>query len=291
VLESAQAVGLQHCPPGRRDALKADSFGLGQLLLAVHAAGVRRAWVGLGGSATTDGGQGLARALGWRLLDAQGAPIGPGGGGLRTLSRILAPRKRALGGLRLKVLCDVRNPLSGAEGAAAVYGPQKGAGPKEVRILDQALRRLARCLPSVDPGIAGAGAAGGLGFGLQAFAGATLVPGAETLLQLAGFDRLAAGADCILSGEGRLDRQSLRGKLPWAVAAAAQRQGRPCVLFCGQISLGPRALAQARLRAVQVSPSGPPPLRSSEAAADLRKAVQAWAGLLQTSGPVSDRKN
>ena len=207
VIESAEAIGIERVR-GRNDALKASSFGLGQLMLAAKAAGCREIWIGLGGSATTDAGVGMALAL----------------GGLG-----------AMKGVRVKVLCDVDNPMHGPRGAAHVFGPQKGATPDQVRAMDRRLRAAAGLMR---PGLAskpGAGAAGGLGAGLMAFAGASLVPGAATLLSLCGFHQKLRAADWVVSGEGNFDRQSLRGKLPVVVAREALKAGKPCLLVCGKI--------------------------------------------------------
>lgn len=227
-IESAEAVGLKH----GKDPLRAHSFGLGQLLLAANTAGMRQVWVGLGGSATSDGGSGMARALGWRFLDAKGLELGAGGAALAGLARVEKPRSRL--GLKVKVLCDVDNPLLGPRGAAKVYSPQKGASPAQVRRLEAGLRRLAAFLPKGLSTRPGAGAAGGLGAGLMAFAGARLVPGAAEILKLSRFQARLRRCDAVITGEGRLDSQSLRGKLPWSVAMAAMAAGRPCVIVCGK---------------------------------------------------------
>jgi len=282
LIEGAQANGLHLCPQGRRDPMAASSRGLGRLLLQAKRAGALTAWVGLGGSATTDGGTGLARALGWRFLDASGRELPDGGGPLEALARVVAPAKNPLGALRVRVLCDVDNPLYGPRGAAAVYGPQKGAGPGQVRRLDRGLRRLAACVAAAGrargaagrpgPWTPGAGAAGGLGFGLLAFARAELAGGAARLLELSSFASRAEGADWVVTGEGRLDSQSLRGKLPWAVAQAARAAGRPCAAFCGRCSLQARAWRRAGFADVLAAPGAAP----RGAAAALQRAARAW---------------
>lgn len=272
LIESAQAVGLERVPAGKRDALAAHSEGLAWLLMEAARLGKRRAYVGLGGSACTDGGSGLARGLGWRFKDAAGRELAPGGGSLASLRRLRSPLRRRLGRLQVLALCDVDNPLAGARGAARVYGPQKGARPAQVRVLDAGLRRLARL---VDPRLArvpGAGAAGGLGFGLMAFTGARLLPGAATLLALAGIDARLRRADWVLSGEGRLDAQSLRGKLPAVLAAQAQRHRKPCVALCGQSALGPAAGKRAGFTQVIEAPGRSP----AGAAKALERAAWAW---------------
>jgi glycerate kinase len=256
VVESAEAIGLQRVPAARRDAMAAGTAGLGQLLLAVAAAGKRRVLVGLGGSASTDGGSGMARVLGWRFLDAAGAALAPGGGPLAGLARVRRPRRRALGGLRMEALCDVAAPLHGPHGAARAYGPQKGATPAQVRALDAGLRRLA-ALTAPGLGLApGAGAAGGLGFGLQAFAGARLRPGAEALMDGCGLEAALAKADLLVTGEGCLDAQSLQGKLPAVLAGRARAMGKPCVAVVGRCALSERAWRRAGFSAVLVAPGG-----------------------------------
>jgi glycerate kinase len=243
LIESAQAIGLERLPRGRQAPMEAHSEGLGHLLLAAARGGKRRVYVGLGGSACTDGGVGAATVLGWRFLDRGGEPIPRGGRGLARLHRVLPPARPALGRMQVRALCDVDNPLCGPQGAAAVFGPQKGARGPQVQRLDLGLRVLAR--RSRRARLAqrpGAGAAGGLGFGLQAFAGATLLPGAATLLQLADLRRRLADADLVLTGEGRVDAQTLRGKLPAVVAAEAARAGKPCLVVCGRNELATGAL-------------------------------------------------
>lgn len=258
LIESAQAIGLERVRPQHRNAMASDSEGLGWLLLAVAKAGKKRAYVGLGGSASTDGGSGLARALGWRLEGPQGRALAPGGGALRDLQRLRSPRQNPLGRLQVLALCDVDNPLTGAQGAAKVFSPQKGARPSQVLQLEAGLRRLARV---VDPALAkhpGAGAAGGLGFGLMAFTGAKLLPGAATLLAMAGLEQRLRRADWVLTGEGCLDKQSLRGKLTVVLASEAKRHGKPCVALCGRITLSSNALKQAGFRAAIAAPGKTP---------------------------------
>jgi glycerate kinase len=219
------------------------------------AAGARRVVLGIGGSATTDGGAGLLQALGAELLDADGAPVGPGGAALEQLARVdVSGVATALGGAEVVVACDVDNPLTGPSGAAAVYGPQKGAGPDDVVLLDRCLARLADAVAGAtgrdlrdEPG---AGAAGGVGFAALAVLGAQLRPGIDLLLDLLGFDRLVAGADLVVVGEGSLDGQSLRGKAPVGVARRARAAGVPAVVaVCGRRDLDDAALQGAGIDA------------------------------------------
>ena len=258
VVESAQALGLEWVKPSPRGALAADSQGLGRLLLAVAEAGKREVLLGLGGTASSDGGSGVARSLGWRFLDARGQDLEPGGGALADLWAVLSPPQPRLGALKLRVLCDVDAPLFGARGAARVYAPQKGADAAGVRRLDRGLRRLAACAAPALAALPGAGAAGGLGFGLVAFAGARLQPGAASLLELCGLAGRLKRAQVLVTGEGRLDRQSLQGKLPAALAAAARKAGRPCVAVVGRCTLSASQSRRAGFQAVLEAPATGP---------------------------------
>jgi glycerate 2-kinase len=249
-VEMAEASGLKRLPGGRRAPLEATTRGTGELVRAALDHGARDLVLGIGGSATTDGGAGMAAALGARLLDADGAELPPGGAALLRLARIdtsgLDPRLREA---RVTVASNVDNPLVGPEGAAHVYGPQKGAGPDDVLLLDSALRRYARVLAD-DLGLdlaatPGAGAAGGLGAGAIAFLGAELRPGIELVLELIGFDRAVAGADLVVTGEGKLDAQSLRGKAPVGVARAAAAHGVPVIVLAGAVEVADRELRAA----------------------------------------------
>ncbi len=255
VVEMADVSGLARLPGGRRQPRTATSRGTGELVAAAVAAGARRVVLGIGGSATTDGGAGLLQALGAELLDADGAPVGPGGAALEQLARVdVSGVAAALGGAEVVVACDVDNPLTGPSGAAAVYGPQKGAGPDDVVLLDRCLARLADAVAGAtgrdlrdEPG---AGAAGGVGFAALAVLGAQLRPGIDLLLDLLGFDRLVAGADLVVVGEGSLDGQSLRGKAPVGVARRARAAGVPAVVaVCGRRDLDDAALQGAGIDA------------------------------------------
>lgn len=247
VVELATASGLTLIPPERRDPRRTSTYGFGQLLEAARHAGVAGIIAGIGGSATNDGGAGMAQALGYRLLDAQGRELERGGSALVRLERIdpsgvdAAWRKVAV-----KVACDVTNPLTGPEGASAVYGPQKGADPHAVRELDAALGRLAdvieRDLGKEVADISGAGAAGGTGAGLVAFLDARLVPGAPLVVESAGLEAKLQGADLVITGEGRVDEQTAFGKAPGEVARRAQAAGVPVVLVAGSKGQGWEAL-------------------------------------------------
>jgi glycerate kinase len=240
VVESADACGLHLVPAAARDPLRTTTRGVGELLqAAARSDGVREIICGLGGSATVDGGAGMAAALGFELLDEQGVPIPTGGGGLARLARIRPPRLTPLP--PVVGLVDVKSPLLGSEGAAAVFGPQKGADAEGVRVLDAGLERLAVCVQR-DLGVEvrdlrGGGAAGGLGAGLVAFAGARLLPGSDWVLETVGFERALARARLVVTGEGSYDEQSALGKLTGEVIRRARAAGIPVLLLCGTIDV------------------------------------------------------
>ncbi|MBC2931512.1 glycerate kinase [Nocardioides sp. zg-1228] len=257
IVEMADVSGLVRLPGGRLEPMTATSRGTGELIAAALDAGVRRIVLGVGGSACTDGGAGLLQALGARLLDPSGAEIGDGGGALAALAAVdlggLHPRLREV---EVVVACDVDNPLTGPHGAAAIYGPQKGANEAQVAELDAHLGRLAD-LVSAATGrdvrdvrdSPGAGAAGGVGFAAMAVLGATLRPGIDLVLEMVGFEQTLAGADLVVVGEGALDEQSLRGKAPIGVARLARAAGARVVAVCGVNHLSPPALAAAGIDA------------------------------------------
>ncbi|WP_410535807.1 glycerate kinase [Streptomyces sp. KL2] len=257
VVEMAQASGLQKMPEGVFAPLSATTYGTGEVLLAALEAGARTVILGVGGSATTDGGAGMLTALGARFLDAGGRPLQPGGGPLRHLATAdlsgLDPR---LKDIEVVLACDVDNPLTGPHGAAAVYGPQKGAREADVETLDAALAHYARVLETVlGPRAAhlarrpGAGAAGGVGYAALAALDASFRPGIEVLLEVLGFAGALERADLVITGEGSLDAQTLRGKAPAGVAAAARRAGRPVVAVCGRLAIGEDELRAAGIEA------------------------------------------
>jgi glycerate kinase len=252
VVELADVVGLERMR--ELAPLTASTFGLGQVITAALDRGAATIILGVGGSASTDGGAGMMQALGVRLLDAAGAGLGRGGAALADLASIdlsgLDPR---LAGVAVLVASDVDNPLLGESGAAAVFGPQKGASPAQVLQLDRALARWASLTAAVtgrdEAGSPGAGAAGGTGFAALAYLHAELKPGIELVLELVGLDAALARADLLITGEGSLDAQSLRGKAPVGVARAAGRVGVPVVAVAGQCLLTSDELADAGLLA------------------------------------------
>jgi glycerate kinase len=242
-IEMASASGLPLVPKELRDPRIASTFGTGELMKAALDAGLRRLVVGIGGSATNDGGSGMARALGVRFLDAGGRELPEGGAALVRLARIdlsgLDPR---LAEASILVACDVDNPLCGPRGASAVYGPQKGATPQVVAELDGALAVMAAVATSAtgrDIALSpGAGAAGGLGAGLLFFTPASLRPGVSIVLETTGFEVLIQGADLVITGEGRTDFQTAMGKAPVGVAEVARRHGVPVICLSGGLGDG-----------------------------------------------------
>jgi len=255
VVELASASGLTLIPTKRRDPRRASTYGFGQLLETVRSAGASKVIAGLGGSATNDGGAGMAQALGYRLLDAAGHDIPRGGAALARLESIdAAGFDRGWKAISVEVACDVTNPLTGPMGASAVYGPQKGAGEAAVRELDAALSRLAavieRDLGKKVADVPGAGAAGGAGAGLLAFLDARLVPGAPLVVSASGFDQKLEGADLVITGEGRVDSQTAYGKAPGEVAKRGKAARIPVLLIAGSKAPGWEALSDLGVTAV-----------------------------------------
>ena len=239
VVEMAAASGLGLVEAWRRDPLAATTFGTGELIGAAMEHGAERVYLAVGGSATVDGGTGAAAALGWRFLDGAGAAIGLGGGGLVELRRIVRPGRGL--SVPVEVLCDVDNPLCGARGAARVYGPQKGATAEMVERLEAGLENLAGVVKE-DLGediaeMPGGGAAGGLAAGAAAFFGARLVSGIEFVMGRTGLMEEIAGADWVITGEGRFDEQSLCGKVISGVVEAARDAGARVGVIAGQVVL------------------------------------------------------
>ncbi|AKT50445.1 glycerate kinase [Arsenicicoccus sp. oral taxon 190] len=264
VVELAETCGIVHLPRGELAPLTATSRGVGEAMREALDDGCEELVLGIGGSASTDGGTGMLSALGARFLDAEGQEIPDGAGGLALLERVdlsgLHPR---LAQVRLVVACDVNNPLLGRQGAAAVFGPQKGVTEQLRPQVDAGLTRLADLLAAAtgrdvrdQPG---AGAAGGVGYAALQVLGARMRPGVELVLELAGFAEQAAGADLVVTGEGSLDEQSLMGKTPMGVADAAGRLGIPVVAVCGRSQLAPGQAEARGIRRVyaltQIEPS------------------------------------
>ncbi|HDY7773642.1 glycerate kinase [Vibrio vulnificus] len=241
VIEMAAASGLHLVTPDQRNPLITTTFGTGELIKAALDHGVKHIIVGIGGSATNDGGIGMAQALGIKLLDAHGNALGHGGGELAKLATIdcsqLDPR---LAQVRLEVACDVDNPLCGPKGASAVFGPQKGATPEMVTILDKNLAHYAAIIKQqlgVDVrDMAGAGAAGGMGAALLGLLNAELRPGIEIVMDAVRLDEIVADADLVITGEGRIDSQTIHGKTPIGVARTAKKHGLPVIGIAGCLS-------------------------------------------------------
>ncbi len=241
VIEMAAASGLHLVPPAQRNPLLTSSYGTGELIRAALDQGARRLIIGIGGSATNDGGAGMAQALGIALLDQAGKPLAPGGGALERLARIdLSGRDPRLSDLQIEVACDVDNPLCGPRGASAVFGPQKGATPAMVARLDANLGHygdlIAQQLGQAVLEVPGAGAAGGMGAALLGLLGASLRPGIEIVMDAVGLAQAVADADLVITGEGRIDSQTIYGKTPYGVARLAKEFGCPVIAIAGSLS-------------------------------------------------------
>ena len=245
-IEMAAASGLTLIPRSQLNPLTADSFGTGELIRAGLDAGCRDFIIGIGGSATNDGGAGMLRALGYGLLDGNGAPIPDGAAGLASLRHITDEQvRRELKSCTFRVVCDVNNPLTGERGASAVFGPQKGADPGTVALLDRWLGHFARISsdylvkqgkPAADPDYPGSGAAGGLGFALRNFLGASLEPGVKLVLEFTRMEDAVKDADILVTGEGRIDRQTVMGKAPSGIAGLGRKYGIPVIAFSGSVT-------------------------------------------------------
>ena len=247
VMEMAEASGLALLKPRERNPMKTSTYGTGEMMQHALKLGVRKILIGIGGSATNDGGTGMARALGVKFLDANGKLVPEGGGSLGKIARIdmsgLDPR---LKGVDVEVACDVDNPLTGRHGAAQVYGPQKGATPDMVKQLDAGLRALAGVVKS-DMNMSilkepGSGAAGGLGGGLMAFVKGRLRPGVDIVIDSVKLARGIKGCDLVITGEGRMDHQTAFGKTPAGVARTAKALGVPVVAICGCLGKNPEVV-------------------------------------------------
>lgn len=243
VIEMAAAAGLNLVPPEKRNPLFTTTYGVGELIKAALNEGCCRLIIGIGGSATNDGGAGMAQALGAKLLDSNGNEIGFGGIELGKLARIdISGLDKRLKESEILVACDVTNPLTGLKGASAVYSPQKGATPEAVKILDENLHHYAEVIRrdlGVDvEHVPGAGAAGGLGAGLMAFCQAKLIRGVDLIVQAVKLDERVQTADLVITGEGKLDFQTGFGKVPYGVAKVAKRYRKPVIAIVGQLGEG-----------------------------------------------------
>jgi len=268
VIEMAAASGLTLVPPEKRNPLLTTTYGTGELILAALDSGCRKFIIGVGGSATNDGGAGMAQALGARLLDSHRMPIPLGGAALAKLEHIdITTLDSRLVDCDVILASDVNNPLCGSQGASAVYGPQKGATQEMVEQLDAALAHYAHII-KMDLGldvkdVPGSGAAGGLGMGLIVFLNAKLVPGIEVVIQFTGLVEDFKHADLVLTAEGRIDSQTARGKVPTGVAKAAKNFSLPVIAIAGDIAMDYRAVYQQGIDAVLSIAPGPISLSQS----------------------------
>jgi glycerate kinase len=254
VVELAAVVGLSALPGGRLEPLGSSTYGLGLVIADAIRQRATTIVLGLGGSASTDGGAGMVQALGARLLDASGHDLPRSGAALVDLAHLdLAPLRAKLGSVKIIVASDVDNPLLGPDGAASVFGPQKGAGPQDVEALEHGLRHWSQLVSEAtgrnDVERPGAGAAGGTGYAALALLNAEIRPGIELILSLINFDAQVLGADLVVTGEGSLDEQSLAGKAPIGVARAAAMAGVPVVAVAGRLQLSSQRLQEAGISA------------------------------------------
>ena len=287
VMELASASGFPLVTAARRDVRRASTYGFGQLLRAAMTEGAELIIAGIGGSATNDAGAGMAQAIGWHLLDERGAELPRGGAALIGLAQIFGqdvdPRWKSV---RVRVACDVTNPLNGPQGASHVYGPQKGADPATVEMLDRALAHFAeivrRDLRKDVANVPGAGAAGGTGAGMIAFLDAELTPGAPLIVGASGYDTQLVDADLVITGEGRADAQTAYGKAPGEVARRAQAAGVPVLLMAGSKGPGWEALADLGVTAIGTI---------VEDGGDIGQAVSQPEGMLRRATVVACRRH
>ncbi len=258
VMEMAAAAGLP-LVEGEKNPLQATTYGVGEMLLHAQSQGVRKILLGLGGSATNDCGIGMAAALGFSFLDQEGRPVEPLAGNMGRIHQILPPKTPL--SFTVTAACDVNNPLTGPNGATYIFGPQKGATPEKLGILEEGACHMAALfrqqLGADVEQAPGAGAAGGMGAAVLAFLKGTLRPGIDLLLDAAGFDTLLQDADLVLTGEGRIDHQSVRGKVPMGVGIRCKARGVPCVALCGSIGSGAEAVYDCGITAIFSAVKGP----------------------------------
>lgn len=269
IMEMAEASGLPLVPDDKRNPLKTTTYGTGEMMLDALSRGCTEILIGIGGSATNDCGAGMASALGVRFLDAEGQDVFPSGGELSKVVSIDTSRLTdKVRDATIRVACDVDNPLCGPNGASAVYGPQKGATPEMVDMLDASLEHVASLVEGESLRLRdtpGAGAAGGLGFGLMAFCDAKLVSGIELVLDVIGIDAALEDADLVITGEGRIDGQSKRGKVPVGVATRARKFAVPAVVLAGDIGPGVEKLYELGLDSILSTTSRAMPLSEAMA--------------------------
>lgn len=281
VIELAQASGLPLLSPSERDPLTATTRGTGELIADAYSRGCRSFIIGLGGSATNDGGTGLLRALGVRFLDSEGNELPEGGVPLARLYSIdTSSAREDIMRCRFTVLCDVDNPLTGPCGASAIFGPQKGASESDVALLDRALARYGECLRDITgkdiASMPGAGAAGGTAAAFMAFFNAEMVPGITTALRLTGFGSIVSDASLIITGEGHIDAQTLSGKAPYGVLEAGMRKGVPVIALAGGVADRDRLMSAGFADVVCIVPPGMPldeAMKKTAAERNLRRAA------------------
>lgn len=290
IIEMAEASGLQLVPPGQRDACSSSTFGTGELIRAALDLGAERIILAIGGSATNDGGAGAMQALGVQLSDADQQALAPGGLALAGLAQInLANLDPRLAQVRFEIAADVNNPLCGPQGASAIFGPQKGASAEQVQQLDAALGHFAdhcaKALPRDVRDEPGSGAAGGLGFAAKAFLGAQFRAGVEVVAELVGLDAAVRDADLVITGEGRFDAQTLRGKTPFGVARIARHHNVPVIVIAGTLGDGYEHMYAHGVDAAFALPSGPMSLEQacSEAPRLLRERAADIARVWRTA--------
>jgi glycerate kinase len=297
VIEMAAASGMAHLRPHEFDPMRTTTFGVGELIRAALDHGARHLIVGIGGSATNDGGAGMLQALGVRLLDNAGRDIGWGGEALASLITIDCEGIDArLAECEIEVACDVENPLVGPNGASSIFGPQKGATPLMVDTLEANLRHYADCVKrarNIDvTDIRGGGAAGGLGAAMAAFLDADLRSGAEIVAKAVGLEELIEQADLVITGEGRIDEQTLRGKIPFGVAGIAARFDTPVVAFCGSLGAGFELFLNSGADAIFSIVSGTCSIEQAleRAAENVRISARNVAAALQVGGALAERR-
>ena len=291
IIEMAAAGGLALVAPQLRNPLKSTTYGVGELIKGALDAGISHLIIGIGGSATNDGGAGMLQALGANLLDHGGHEIGFGGGALVDLDRIdISNLDSRLKRCRMETACDVDNPLTGPKGASAVFGPQKGATPEMVAQLDDNLAHFAALIDrdlgvQVD-NLPGAGAAGGMGAALRAFCGSVLRPGIDIVMETVGLEGAVQGADLVITGEGRIDSQTIHGKAPIGVARVAKRFGKPVIAIAGSLSPDVNVVYEYGIDAVfsVLSQVGTAEEAFLSAAANVRSASRNIAAILKLGG-------
>lgn len=275
-MDLATASGLALLPDSCRNVMKASTFGTGEMIAQAIKNGARHIVLGLGGSATCDGGTGILAALGFRFLDHYGNALFPFGENLAKIARIDSSNVESkVLNTQFTLLGDVDNPLYGENGAACVFAPQKGASPQQVAQLDDGLRHFATLLPSHIAHLSGAGAAGGVTAGMIAMLNATIKPGIDVLLEMAHFDDLIRDADLIITGEGRIDNQTLHGKAPAGVLKAAKKKGIPVIALCGCIAPGTDIANMGFEKVLAVTPEGMPLEQALDTTTTLRNVAAA----------------